>query len=285
MGLKLRPRDYARLGQLMIQRGVWRGRRLLADAYVTAATTSSPSNPGYGWFWWVNAGTRFIGPTIEGRAAFSRRFVESAPPDMYSAAGFGDQLVLVIPSLDLVLTRSNGDNPRQRGDNPTGRPEFKHELLRRLMRAVTDKSMPDPGPFQAKGPIEPPDPGYGIRHSATEARHLAAARRTPPLPPAGPAVARAVLIGGAALHPAPLELAVGRDGRVSIALSCPPVSRSACRGTATLAGSKVDFRIGRGRTERLRLDAGGAQSATLRVSSVAKAGRTTSQAQVRLVRR
>jgi CubicO group peptidase (beta-lactamase class C family) len=302
MGLQMRPRDYARLGQLMLQRGVWGGRRLLADAYVTAATTSSPSNPGYGWFWWVNAGTSFIGPTIQSRNDFARRFVESAPPDMYSAAGSGDQLVTVIPSLDLVLTRSSAESPSGRGQpgsaGPTGKPELKHELLRRLMRAVTDTPRPDPGPYQAKGPVTSPDPNYGIAHSATETDDRAAGRSTPPLPPAGPAVARAALIGGAALHGAPLTVRVGREGRARVAITCPRVGRSACSGSATLTrsgarkGSKVSYRAGRGRrvkvrialdaSARSRLAGGGTQAAVVRVSNHAKAGVTTSQAKVTL---
>jgi CubicO group peptidase (beta-lactamase class C family) len=302
MGLQLRPSDYARLGHLMLERGVWRGRRLLADAYVTFATASTSNNPGYGWFWWVNSGTRFIGPTLSSRPELAGSFVEAAPPDMYSAVGFGDQLIMVFPSLDLVLTRSTAESrpdARQQGD-PTGRPEFKHELARRVLRAVTDRKLPDPGPFQPRQSLAVPDVNHGISHSATERRHLAAARTTPPRPPAGPAVPRAVLIGGKALRTAPVDVSVDRHGDVRVAVACPPAGRRACEGSATLTRSgsrvskRVEYRAARGRRSTVRIALGanardrlarrGRLEATIKVTSVAEAGPITTRAAVVLRR-
>jgi CubicO group peptidase (beta-lactamase class C family) len=290
MGLQLQPRDYARLGHLMLERGVWRGRRLLSEAYVKAATTPSENNPSYGWFWWLNSGSRFIGPTIEGRAEYAGRLVESGPPDMYSAIGFDDQFLMVIPSLDVVFTRSGGASGPGRGD-PVGSAGFKHEVVRRLMRAVKDERVPDPGPAQAKAPLVPRDPSYGIGHSATETVHVAAARNTPPLPPAGPAVARAVLIGGLGVHSTPLAGNVRKDGSVALVLGCPRAGRSACHGAATLTRSgrriarPIDYRIARGARARVRFELNGSLrrgTALLRVKSLARAGATVSEATIAL---
>jgi CubicO group peptidase (beta-lactamase class C family) len=287
MGLQLRPRDYARIGQLMLQRGAWRGRRVLDADYVELATSSSPNNPAYGWLWWVNSGRRYIGPTIEGRAAYSGRLVESAPPDMFSAIGLADQLVMVIPSLDMVITRSGGGaSTGTGGQSATGSPAFRHELVRRVMAAVEDQRVRGPGPYRAPAPLVPRDPRYGIGHSATEAEHLAAAAQTPPLPPAGPAVARAVQIGGAALHAQPIELRAGGDGHARVTLSCPRVSARACHGTLTLrrngkrVGKPVRYRIARGATLRIRLPRAAPGRAGLEVANLAEAGPTVSEARV-----
>jgi CubicO group peptidase (beta-lactamase class C family) len=58
--LVLRPRDFAKIGQLMLDEGVWRGRRILSKEYVRQATTSNglpqpyPYTNRYGWLWWLS---------------------------------------------------------------------------------------------------------------------------------------------------------------------------------------------------------------------------------------
>jgi hypothetical protein len=47
-----------------------------------------------------------------------------------------DQLVVVVPSLEMVVVRTGF----------SGTDNWKHEFFRRLMRAVLDQPMPDPGP-------------------------------------------------------------------------------------------------------------------------------------------
>lgn len=300
MGLQLLPRDYARLGQLMLDRGVWRGRRLLADAYVTAATRPSAANHGYGWFWWVNGGDRFIGPTVEARTVVNGPFVSSAPADMFSAVGFGDQLIMVIPSLDLVLTRSAPRSTDSGDRDPTGSAQLRHELVRSLMRAVDGHPVPDPGPFRQD--IISSDTSVGIRPSLTEREHIAASRQTPPLPPAGPALARAVRIGRSFLHVEPMTVRVGDGGAPRIALTCPPAGRRNCTGTASLTrGSRrvakqIRFDIRRGKQARLplaltsqtsrRIADGATVKAKLSVRSATTAGKTstTTTATLRAVR-
>jgi CubicO group peptidase (beta-lactamase class C family) len=52
-GLQIRPADLARLGQLMLDGGKWRGRQLLSAAWVKEATAPGPVNKGYGHLWWL----------------------------------------------------------------------------------------------------------------------------------------------------------------------------------------------------------------------------------------
>jgi CubicO group peptidase (beta-lactamase class C family) len=103
------PRAVARIGQVMLQRGSWSGRELLEANWVSRATTyagtprqqragDNPA-PGSGLGWWVND---------DGVWA-------SVPRDAFAGAGAGHQVLLVVPSLDLVVVR-NGGVLREQGE-------------------------------------------------------------------------------------------------------------------------------------------------------------------------
>lgn len=53
-GLRLTAEDMAKLGQLYLDDGVWRGNRLLPEGWVKAATTPGELNRDYGLFWWLD---------------------------------------------------------------------------------------------------------------------------------------------------------------------------------------------------------------------------------------
>jgi CubicO group peptidase (beta-lactamase class C family) len=59
-GLQIRPADFARLGQLLLQGGVWEGRRLLSQAWIDTSTlkASQSFNPGNALLWWRVGGKR-----------------------------------------------------------------------------------------------------------------------------------------------------------------------------------------------------------------------------------
>jgi CubicO group peptidase (beta-lactamase class C family) len=49
------PRDLARIGLLMLNRGGWQGRRILSEAWIDASTRPSQQfNPAYGFLWWLH---------------------------------------------------------------------------------------------------------------------------------------------------------------------------------------------------------------------------------------
>lgn len=83
-------RNWARLGLLFLQDGVWQGERLLPEEYVDFVRAPAPAweQPVYGGFFWLN-----------------RTGEWSLPEDAYSMAGGGGQRVFVVPSLDLVIVR------------------------------------------------------------------------------------------------------------------------------------------------------------------------------------
>lgn len=90
--LRLTADDMVTIGQLMLNGGEWEGRQVVPSAWVEEATrtqidtTSSRAvAPGYGYQWWI--------ATADGHPAFA-------------AAGYGGQLIEVVPDLNLVVVVS-----------------------------------------------------------------------------------------------------------------------------------------------------------------------------------
>jgi CubicO group peptidase (beta-lactamase class C family) len=86
-------RDWARLGNLYLQDGVWNGERILPEGFVNFVSTLAPAwiadgRPVYGGFFWIN-----------GDGALP------VPKDTYYMAGAGGQYTMIIPSHDLVVVR------------------------------------------------------------------------------------------------------------------------------------------------------------------------------------
>lgn len=88
-GVQLYPRDFMKLGQLMLNGGTWEGRRILSRDFVTRA--SSPlydlRELKYGYLWWLRD-LPYRGRTVR----------------TFYAAGNGGQATIVVPELDLVIT-------------------------------------------------------------------------------------------------------------------------------------------------------------------------------------
>jgi CubicO group peptidase (beta-lactamase class C family) len=93
--LRLRPRDMAKFGYLFLNRGVWKGERVISEAWIEESTKGhvSPSwADGYGYQWWLK--TYRSGSTSV---------------DSFYAAGWGGQRIIVFPSLDMVLVFTGGN--------------------------------------------------------------------------------------------------------------------------------------------------------------------------------
>lgn len=87
-------RDWARMGQLMLNGGTLNGQRIVTADWVRRAITpnNSANNRAYGFQWWLNSGNENL------------RFPE-LPADAYYANGNRQQVVMVIPSRDAVIVR------------------------------------------------------------------------------------------------------------------------------------------------------------------------------------
>jgi CubicO group peptidase (beta-lactamase class C family) len=91
-------RDWARIGLLFLNDGIWQGTRILPEGWVAYSTTPTPkANRGqYGAQFWLNAGP-------PGRPEM--RYYPSLPTDLYYMSGHDSQMVAVIPSSSLVIVR------------------------------------------------------------------------------------------------------------------------------------------------------------------------------------
>lgn len=87
----LTTRDWARLGQLYLNRSNWNGEQLLSEDWINQTLTPSAANPLYGYQIWLN--------TDQG-------FWPQLPASTYAFRGFQGQIVMMIPEHELVLVRT-----------------------------------------------------------------------------------------------------------------------------------------------------------------------------------
>ncbi|MFC6981513.1 serine hydrolase domain-containing protein [Microbulbifer taiwanensis] len=87
-------RDWARLGQLMLNRGQWQGAQVLSDDWVAraAAPNTSANEPRYGYQFWLNGGGEEL------------RYPQ-LPADAYFMLGNREQAVMISPSTKTVVVR------------------------------------------------------------------------------------------------------------------------------------------------------------------------------------
>jgi CubicO group peptidase (beta-lactamase class C family) len=89
-GLRLRPIDLQKFGNLFLNQGTWQGKRLISSAWVQTSFTpwnkSVPTamGPDYGWFWW--------------------RFPNQLKWAVKMANGWRGQRIFVLPDQELVVT-------------------------------------------------------------------------------------------------------------------------------------------------------------------------------------
>ncbi len=90
-------RDWARLGQLCLEDGVWEGRRLLPEGWVRFLSTPTPQSVGdcYGAHWWTKVAREMGGDTPAAQRL----------PPAYHAFGHEAQCLSVVPSRRVVVVR------------------------------------------------------------------------------------------------------------------------------------------------------------------------------------
>ena len=94
-GMRFRPRDFMKLGQLYLDGGIWHGRRIVSADWIARSTV--PRYPmdrltKYGYLWWM------IEYPYQGRTV-----------PAYFASGNGGNEVVVIPALDMVIAVYGGN--------------------------------------------------------------------------------------------------------------------------------------------------------------------------------
>ncbi len=89
MGVQAGCDDMARFGELFLREGAWGDEQVVSSEWVAEATAPSQElNERYGFLWW--------------------RGFDGLPDDAFAALGLGNQIVLVMPSQDMVVVRLGG---------------------------------------------------------------------------------------------------------------------------------------------------------------------------------
>jgi CubicO group peptidase (beta-lactamase class C family) len=117
-GFELTAREWARLGELVLGRGNYRGRRIVSADLLLEAFAGSSANPSYGLTFWLNR------PSPNGREADMERMLDlpwqnaqwadvcickDAPADTVVALGSGYQRLFIIPSLSATIVRQGSN--------------------------------------------------------------------------------------------------------------------------------------------------------------------------------
>jgi CubicO group peptidase (beta-lactamase class C family) len=93
-GLQMRPRDMAKIGQLILDHGRWGDRQIVPADYIDAAVTPQINGLGlyfYGYQFWLG-----------------RSFVSGRPIEWAAAVGLGGQRIFIVPSLRMVVVITAG---------------------------------------------------------------------------------------------------------------------------------------------------------------------------------
>jgi CubicO group peptidase (beta-lactamase class C family) len=98
VGLRLRPRDAAKIGQLVLNHGAWNGRQIVAAGWLARSAEPRFQAIGYfsglfyyGYQWWL------------GRTLANGKDVQ-----WVAAQGLGGQRIYIVPELDLVVVTTAG---------------------------------------------------------------------------------------------------------------------------------------------------------------------------------
>jgi CubicO group peptidase (beta-lactamase class C family) len=139
-GAAFTPRATARIGQLMLQKGVWEGRQLLRRETVEEVTSyagmpkpagAHDPGPASGLCWYTNYDGAWSG----------------VPRDAFAGAGANQQTLLVVPSLNLVVVRNGAYL------GPEGDKRFWGDLVTHIFQPVVAAIVPEAAPPYPPSPV------------------------------------------------------------------------------------------------------------------------------------
>ena len=109
----LSARDMARIGQMMLRNGKWKGLQIVPESWVaqsTSAVSKFQNGGGFGYMWWVE----------------NEKQDPKAYKGAYSARGLEGQRLTVLPALNMVVVHL----PK------TGRKKMKNSDYKKLLKAI-----------------------------------------------------------------------------------------------------------------------------------------------------
>ena len=72
-GVFIQRRDQARIGLMLLRRGVWGSRRILSEAWIERMLEPCPLYPQYGYLWWLNTGRGALSERLGAELLCARR--------------------------------------------------------------------------------------------------------------------------------------------------------------------------------------------------------------------
>jgi CubicO group peptidase (beta-lactamase class C family) len=114
--LHIRPRDMAKIGSLIINNGRWQGQQLVSEKWIGQAIQQRVDLPmlgwaeGYGYQWW-----------------FQTFNVNSTQFDTFRAEGWGGQIILQVPQLNMVVVFTGANYTTE--PNPSLRDMIQSHVL------------------------------------------------------------------------------------------------------------------------------------------------------------
>jgi len=122
-GAFLTAREWAKFGQLLVNRGKWKNKQILKKRLLDELSKGSKANPNYGLTFWLNRSSDGNASIAEAKPSRSQRilsllnirpetdrisqdgFGKGIPKDIMVAAGAGKQRLYIIPFRNLVVVR------------------------------------------------------------------------------------------------------------------------------------------------------------------------------------
>jgi len=110
-GLHLYPRDMAKIGLLILNDGLWHGKRIIPKEWIRASIMPRVAESAffdYGYQWWYRSkrNKSWWGDAVRG---------STVEHDMILALGFGGQYIMIIPDLAMVIVTTSSDNNEATG--------------------------------------------------------------------------------------------------------------------------------------------------------------------------
>ena len=118
-GLLITPRDMMKIGVTFLNRGIWKGKPVVSMQWVEKSATSFAGNR------WVNNWDDHWGLRGYAYSWWTHDFVYGGKQiQLFYAAGWGGQYIMIIPDLNMVVTFTGGNYT-------TTRPPF--EILKKYI--------------------------------------------------------------------------------------------------------------------------------------------------------
>jgi CubicO group peptidase (beta-lactamase class C family) len=119
-GFKLTPDQWSELGELILNRGRYRGRQIVRADLLEECFRGTHTNPMFGMGFWLNRGAptgeevdveKMLEIPWQRETWRNGSLCNDAPRDMVAAIGSGYQRMFIIPSMNLIIVRQGRDAP------------------------------------------------------------------------------------------------------------------------------------------------------------------------------